>query len=361
MWRRGRSSNFYSPSFTITTILLLLGCCLAPASSFIVVAPFTAAVIVEQDILVDSISHNTSSSTLLPLLSPPSTSSSSLVSVTTPASSLSSVSVATPVLSLPVELRKRQNNACPANYSPCPAVTQGAVCCSANSDCQRDQAGNIACCPRGASCTGIISVGTQTGTAVTATGGNANNGGFIVGGAGAGGGGGSATVSLATTGFVAPSTTASNPLISGQATGAPIGGGGAGYVGFLPIAAPFPNQQVCSSAYSSCQTEFQKCTAALGGLGNAGLTGGFNGITISGAPGIGITVQGASTTLGAAQATSVCQSLSSQACQGLQLVNCNVGTATQAPTRNAAVHALPTPWVGVGLGCMVWGVVEQVW
>ncbi len=343
MRRRGSSDSL---PFTVTNILLLLCYCMAPASASVVVAPFTAAVILEQDILVDSISHNASSSTV----SAPSPSSFSSSS-----SSSSSLLVTSPASPLLVQLEKRQNSGCPANYSPCPAVTQGAVCCSAGSECQRDQGGNIACCPRGASCTGIISVGSQTGTAVPTTTGN-NNGGFIIGGAGAGG---STATSIPTTGFFAPSST-SGALISGQATGTPVGGGGAGYVGFLPIATPFPNQQVCSSAYSSCQTEFQKCTASLGGLGNAGLTGGFNGITISGAPGIGVTVNGASTTVGAAQATSVCQSLSSQACQGLQLLNCNVGSATQAATGNAAAHALPTPWLGMGLGCMMWGVVEHV-
>ena len=70
-------------------------------------------------------------------------------------------------------------------------------------------------------------------------------------------------------------------------------------------------------------------------------------MTVSGGGG-GITVEGASATLSAA---SICSSLSSQACFGLQLANCQVfGTAGNTGT-TSFVNAVPTKCAGLyGLG-----------
>ncbi|KAI9790258.1 MAG: hypothetical protein M1816_005283 [Peltula sp. TS41687] len=251
----------------------------------------------------------------------------------------------------PVGLQKRQNS-CPSNYNPCSSLnagfSSGSVCCASGTDCQLDQAGHVACCPRGASCTGTISVGTASSS--TGAGGGNTAGGFIVGGAGGGpttsGSGLAAASSTTTNNFLAPATTTSITQ-QGFTPGAPSNA----YFGFIPIATPFPNQQVCSSAYSSCQTEFQKCTATLGGGGV-----GANGVSISVG---GVTINGPVTLL-APSAASICQSLSTQACLGLQLSNCN-GLARGSG--NAA--AMPTPWppvygVGVGVGLIVGGVAEHI-
>ena len=87
------------------------------------------------------------------------------------------------------------------------------------------------------------------------------------------------------------------------------------------IPTSFPNQGVCSSYYTSCSTEYGKCTAKLGG--------GVNGVTIDAGNGAGVTVQGATATADAAR---VCQSISAQACFGLPLTYC-----AQLPTGSAGV------------------------
>lgn len=260
-----------------------------------------------------------------------------------------------------IGLQKRQN-ACPSNYNPCSSLNAGfnagSVCCASGTECQLDQAGHVACCPRGASCTGTISVGTAT----SSTG---NTGGFIVGGGGGstsgpGSGlslGGASSTTTTTNNFLAPATTTTSSGVISQQGFTGASGPSNAYFGFIPIATPFPNQQVCSSAFSSCQTEFQKCTVALGGGGGAI---GTNGVSISIG---GISINGP-VTLGAsaASAASVCQSLSTQACQGLQLSSCN---GVSRGSNNAA--AMPTPWppvygvgVGVGVGLIVGGVAEHI-
>ena len=246
---------------------------------------------------------------------------------------------------LPWGLQRRQNG-CPSNYSPCSAAL--GVCCGAGTECQLDQAGHVACCPQGSSCTGTISVGTASVS-------SGSSGGFVL-------GGGSTSTSTAsspslssaaTNGFIVPAattTTTSSVVVSQQGfTAAPSNTGGAAsnYVGFAPVPTSFSNQQSCSSAYSSCQTEYSKCTASLSGA--------TNGVTITGVgAGAGVTIGGPSVTA-APVAVSICQSLSSQACLSLQLSNCN--------TFKAGSNAAPTAWpgvygVGVGVGLAL-GVAEQ--
>ncbi len=212
-------------------------------------------------------------------------------------------------------------------------------------------------------CTGTISVGSVSVSGTVAAGGN--NGGFVAGGGVIGGG------AASTNSFFVPATTTLNDLISQQGvvpgtTMIP----NAFYGGFAPLATPFANEQVCTSAYSSCQTEFAKCTSALGVLPNNVPGGaGFGGVTVSAGGFGGVTVPGTSLSLGAAQAsaTAICQSISQQVCQNLQLASCNaLATGVRSVVGAGAAAACPTPWpqaavvgVGVGVGLLL-GVAEQV-
>ena len=80
-------------------------------------------------------------------------------------------------------------------------------------------------------------------------------------------------------------------------------------------------------------------------------------MTVSGA-GVGITVQGATATLAAA--VSVCSSLSSQACYGLQLASCSIYTGTGTLINpNAAPTKCVGGLYGVGVGVAV-GIAGQI-
>jgi len=231
------------------------------------------------------------------------------------------------------ELKKRQNN-CPSGANPCSNLGNPGACCTSNTDCQLDQAGHVACCPNGASCTGTINAGTVS---------------AILGGN---------TASLtqvtasSTNGFIVPaSTTQANPQLT-AAGGSGVSTVPNAFFPFVYLPATYSNAAACSSYYSSCQSEYASCTASLGG--------GVNGVTVSGA-GVGITVQGSTPT---AQPQSVCSSLSSQACSGLQLSNCNsyetAGAATVTVINpNAAPNRCPGGLYGVGMGVAL-GVAGQV-
>ncbi|KAL2383577.1 hypothetical protein RJZ90_002516 [Blastomyces dermatitidis] len=78
---------------------------------------------------------------------------------------------------------------------------------------------------------------------------------------------------------------------------------------FPIIPTTFSNQDACVSAYTDCQVQYSSCTASLGGV---------NGVTIGGAG--GITVPGVQPTAG--NPVSVCSSLSTEACHGLQVGYC---------------------------------------
>jgi hypothetical protein len=215
----------------------------------------------------------------------------------------------------PLELFRRQQGSCPASYNGCTEQNAAGACCKVDTVCSMDDVGHVACCPTSAVCTGTINVGTQSGSVGSTT----------------------------SSGFLAPVSTTSSG--TAQATVQETGGGttisNEFYNGFVVLPTSFPNAQDCSSAISSCTSEFQKCTAALGGN--------QNGVTITG-NGASVTVQGATTNLGPS-ATSICQSLSSKACRGSQLANCNGGTATGGAGSLANVpNAAPTPVVPVGFG-----------
>lgn len=55
------------------------------------------------------------------------------------------------------KLHKRQDStACPNNYDSCSNLGAASLCCVDTAVCSADYAGNVACCPTGAACTGTI-------------------------------------------------------------------------------------------------------------------------------------------------------------------------------------------------------------
>ncbi|KAF7505807.1 hypothetical protein GJ744_000382 [Endocarpon pusillum] len=195
-------------------------------------------------------------------------------------------------------LFKRQG--CPGGFTNCGALGNSGACCPTNQVCARDSAGNVACCPVRALCTGTIR-GTASGTGV-----GSSTGAVVIGGST-----GTSVVPTqsgpvtATSGFLFPSvTTTPAPSFTGSTVPGAV-------FPFVFIPTTFANAAECSSYATSCSNQYQSCLATLGG--------GVNGVTVSGAN-VGITVQGASTTV--ASASSVCSSLSQQACYGLQTGIC---------------------------------------
>lgn len=208
---------------------------------------------------------------------------------------------------LVLDLFRREGN-CGSGVS-CATMGDEGSCCKSDTRCAVDMAGHVACCPENAQCTGTIGAGAVIATAT----------------------------SLPT------AVSAASPTITG----------GAGSIvpnGFFPfpyLPTTYPNAAVCSSSFSSCQTEFQRCTSQL--------VAGDNGLTVSGI-GPGITREAA---LLSTSAASICSSLSVKACYNLQLTNCpmygtaagNGGTfeaAGAAPTLCAGVYG-----VGIGVGVAI--------
>lgn len=218
-------------------------------------------------------------------------------------------------------LDKRQNN-CPAGATSCSNLGNSGACCASNTNCQLDQAGHVACCPSGASCTGTIGANTGSSTQASTTTSNA---------------------------FIVPTST---NQVNPQVTATGVSTVPNAFFPFVFLPATFSNAAGCSSYYSSCQTEYNSCTASLGGT--------VNGVTVSGLGG-GVTVAGSTPTV---QAQSICSSLSSQACSNVQLANCNTyGTAAVASVTlinpNAAPSRCPGSFYGVGVGLAL-GVAGQV-
>lgn len=220
------------------------------------------------------------------------------------------------------DLRKRQGT-CPSGANICSNLGDAGACCTGNTNCQRDQQGHVACCPNGASCTGVINTGVASTTSGPST---------------------ASSIQMTTStsnAFIMPSST--NAGANPQAT--PAGASTIPNAFFPFVVAPvsYSNGAACSSYYSSCQNEYNSCTASLGGA---------NGVTVGG-PGGGTTVQGATATLAPGQAQSVCSSLSSQACSGAQLSNCaTYGSASATGPTLINPNAAPTGCAGglYGLG-----------
>lgn len=123
---------------------------------------------------------------------------------------------------------------------------------------------------------------------------------------------------------------------------------------FPAIATSFSNQGACSHAWSACSHNYDVCTSGL-----ASGTGGFH-VTIDVPGGGGTTVEPTHPTIPLASATSVCSSLSSQACYNLQPSVCSqtgtegsfyVGTAPDnAQPRRTSPPRLAGIMAGVGIG-----------
>ncbi|KAJ8117449.1 hypothetical protein OPT61_g1360 [Boeremia exigua] len=204
------------------------------------------------------------------------------------------------------ELVKRQNNVCGSNNYQCSNAPS--LCCPRTAVCSADVNNIVGCCPQGKACTG--------------------------------------TLGAATTGAFPASTTA--PFVSASTTSGPFiqtttVAGGASTVSnaFYPfpyIATTYSNAAACSSAYTRCQSDAASCTNAL--------IGGAQGVTIS-APNGGATITGVPS-LGVQSASSICASLSQEACYGLQVEACQAfdGSGNAAPTRCGGYIGA----VGVALG-----------
>jgi hypothetical protein len=214
-------------------------------------------------------------------------------------------------ISIPAEL-KRQLPGCPAQFNRCTANGYGGACCTQGSFCTTDANRNIACCPNGATCTGTI-------------------------------GGGAAN----TNSFGAPATTPSATVLPNA------------YFPFPIIPTTYPGgSAACEQALTACQNNYAACTQILTGGGGGG---GF-GVTIFAPNGGGVTQAASVNNLAPAQATSVCQSLSQQACHGLTneaqcaQFGAGDGSFVAGPTGNyaaratAAVGCVAGMVAGLGLG-----------
>ena len=188
------------------------------------------------------------------------------------------------------DLLKRQGDTCATNYYACSNQGAPGLCCPRTAVCSADQRGAVACCPQGAACTGTIGAG-ATNTAPRST---------------------SANPTATTTGpFVIASTT-DNPFVQ-QTDGASAGSTVQNqFYPFPYIPTTYTNAAACSSAYTSCQSDAAKCTAAL--------ASGAQGVTIS-APNGGATIT-AVPSVGVQSAQSICASLSSEGCYGLNVQAC---------------------------------------
>ncbi|OGE48174.1 hypothetical protein PENARI_c031G12275 [Penicillium arizonense] len=196
-------------------------------------------------------------------------------------------------------LRRADHNNCPSGYNPCTDLGNSNACCKQGTNCSRDAANNIACCATGASCTGSLTGSTTT--TGTGTG----------------------------TSFMFPQTASATATSGDSASTSSITGSTIdGAYPFVAVPTAFSNPHTCSSYYSLCQSEYTQCTAALMGR---------YAVTIGGADGAGKTVQAVTAV---SQATSICSSLSVEACHGINLGYCS-SVATQTGGSEASGNAAP--------------------
>ncbi|KAI0100651.1 hypothetical protein GGR51DRAFT_532066 [Nemania sp. FL0031] len=185
---------------------------------------------------------------------------------------------------------------CPANYFSCEdqGTQFNGACCENGQVCSLDAQQSAACCPTSATCTGV-----------------------------APGGGPTATASYLSNSYFA----------------------------FPVIPTSFSNAAACTTALRDCTDNYDACVEALEGA-DAGY-----GVTIQVPGSGGTTVAQARTTLPSATATSVCSTLSLEACHGLSNGLCRAGTqggftvgsANRAPRPTAACMAGVIAGVGVGI------------
>ena len=218
---------------------------------------------------------------------------------------------AAPVLRSPL---KRQTAGCIANTFSC--ASQGAafanICCANGQVCALDASNQPACCPSGAVCTGT-----------------------------------------APASYVPPSTATAAASVSYVANS---------YFSFPYIPTSFGDRAACTSAVSQCSANYAACTSDLQGA-NAGAGAGY-GVTIIVSGGGGTTVAGATqVSLAPTSASSICSSLSSVACFGLQSSQCTQSGTTNGfvvggsgniarPTAMPCVGVVGAVAAGVGLGVM---------
>ncbi|KAI0172005.1 hypothetical protein GGR52DRAFT_548619 [Hypoxylon sp. FL1284] len=195
-------------------------------------------------------------------------------------------------------VRKREID-CPNNYFSCEdhGAAFAGTCCENGQLCALDAHSQAACCPTTATCTGVAPTG--------------------------------------------PTPTVS--YVSNT------------YFSFPYIQTSFPNSVACSSALDQCSRNYQACVTGLGDGGS----GQAWGVTVV-VPGGGGTTVAATTGTGlpAPTATSICSSLSSEACYNLQGSQCTqagttggfvIGTGNHAPRPTAACVAGVIAGVGLGL------------
>lgn len=164
------------------------------------------------------------------------------------------------------------------------------ICCANGQACTLDFANSPACCPSGDVCTGT-----------------------------------------APSTYRAPSSTSASYVANS-------------YFSFPYIVTSFSNAAACTRAVSQCSVNYAACTAGLEGSGGNGVTvvvGGSTTVTNTG-----------TTTYALATATSVCSSLSSVACFGIESSYCTAGSTAGFTVGSANAAARPTeiPCVGVLAG-----------
>ncbi|PGH00562.1 hypothetical protein AJ79_08165 [Helicocarpus griseus UAMH5409] len=177
--------------------------------------------------------------------------------------------------------KREEGGQCKDDFNSCALLGAQEACCQPDAVCSRDDANNIACCPSGAACTGVLK-----GPEPTETNNQPSSSNFM---------------------FPQPGTATTTPPPTGTERGTTIPN--APYP-FTIIPTTFPGQEACVSAYQGCQAQFSSCTASLGGRHGVTVGGGGQGITVPGSEPTGVNPR------------SVCESLSTMACHGLQVGYC---------------------------------------
>lgn len=119
------------------------------------------------------------------------------------------------------------------------------------------------------------------------------------------------------------------------------------YFAFPYIPTTFPDSGACTSALGQCSENYAACTSGL-----AGARGGY-GVTVVVPGGGGTTVAPTHATVPTASATSICSSLSSEACHDFQTAQCTdgsiAGSGNAAPRQTAACVAGVLAGLGLGI------------
>jgi hypothetical protein len=112
---------------------------------------------------------------------------------------------------------------------------------------------------------------------------------------------------------------------------------------FVYIPSSFADQALCSSYWTSCQSESASCFSSLAGATQ---------VTIAG-PGI--------TSLGTAGASSICSELSATACYNLELTTCALFPAASGATMTATTNQLVQTTAVLGGGLRPTGCPEMMY